>query len=966
MKRIFLIAVVLVALVGISSCSKYETVKGDPMNVKIYTLQNGLKVYMTVNKEEPRIQTYIAVRNGGKNDPSDNTGLAHYLEHIMFKGTESFGTSNYAAEKVLLDQIEELFNIYATKSDPEERKAIYHIIDSLSYAASEIAIPNEYDKLMALIGSQGTNAFTSDDETVYQEDIPSNQIDNWARIQADRFRNLVIRGFHTELEAVYEEYNMYMNEDAQNAIYAMDSVLYKEHPYGSQQVIGTQQHLKNPSITAIKRQKNTMYVPNNIAICASGDFDPDVFVAAIEKYFGDWEPNPSLPEFTYNPEQTITAPVHRDVYGTESEFLLFGWRAPGLKDKENEIGAIASSILSNGKAGLIDLNLNQEQRVLYAGAQLYDRSDYSDFIIQGYPKDGQTLDDVKALILEQVAKLRAGEFNESLIDAAIANIKLSQMNQLESNNRRGLMMVNSFINRTDWADEVTLLERLAKVTKADVVEWAGKYLSDNSYVTVYKHQGVNPKSNKIVAPVITPIATNRDKQSAFLKEISEVQVAPIEPLFVDYQKDLSKSGYQQNVDMLYKQNEKNDIVSVTFRFDLGKSTNPALGMAFDYLSYLGTPTRSAQDIALQEYMIAGSHRFSVADNTLTYSVSGLAEHLGEMLDIVEDLMLNATPNDAILENLKQDELMSRQMSKSNQGNCSSALNKYVFYGPEYIKSVTLTDEQVMGLTSNELLSAVRDILNKQHTILVYGPMDESEAKNILAQHHKCADNPVELVRKYAQKQIVDKSKVIIAPYDSRQLNYIQYSDRGETFSIDDVPAIELFNEYFGGGMNTVVFQEMREARALAYSASAYLSSPSYIDDTYSFYARIGTQNDKLKTAVTAFEQIINDMPQSDKSFQIAKTGLESVLRTNRTTGISVLNSYLNAQELGLTEPLDKLVYDKLADMTMDDLVSCQEKWVKGRTYIYGILGDPNDLDLDYLKTLGPVEQITTDELFGYK
>ena len=212
---------------------------------------------------------------------------------------------------------------------------------------------------------------------------------------------------------------------------------------------------------------------------------------------------------------------------------------------------------------------------------------------------------------------------------------------------------------------------------------------------------------------------------------------------------------------------------------------------------------------------------------------------------------------------------------------------------------------------------------------------------------------------------MENSKVIIAPYDSRQFNYIQYSDRGETFSMEDVPSIELFNEYFGGGMNTVVFQEMREARALAYSAGAYLSSPSYLDDTYSFYARIGSQNDKLKAAVEAFDLIINEMPESDKSFQIAKAGLESVLRTSRTTGMSVLNSYLNAKELGLKEPLAKAIYDKLSGMTMTDVVACQQKWVKGRTYIYGILGDASDLDLKFLGTLGTVEQVSLDDIFGY-
>ena len=966
MRKLSLFAVAALMLLGVVSCSKYETVKGDPMKAKIYTLDNGLKVYMTVNKEQPRLQTYIAVRSGGKNDPSDNTGLAHYLEHIMFKGTENFGTSDYAAEKPLLDQIEEQFNIYRTKTDPQERLAIYHIIDSLSYAASEISIPNEYDKLMSVIGSQGTNAFTSEDLTCYQENISSNQIDNWARIQADRFKNLVIRGFHTELEAVYEEYNMYLNEDVENALYAMDSVLYKHHPYGLQQVIGTQEHLKNPSISAIKKQKATMYVPNNIAICVSGDFDPDEFVATIEKYFGDWEPNPSLPEFKYEQEEPINAPVVRNVYGTEAEFVLMGWRCPGEKEKESEIGGIVNSILTNGKAGLIDLDLNQQQKVLAAGSELYDRIDYTDFLMQGYAKDGQTMEEVKDLLLAEVAKLRSGEFDESLIEAAIANIKLRQMRQLESNSSRAMQFVNSFIKGSDWAEEVGMLERLAKVTKADVVEWANKYLSENSYVVVYKHQGVNPKSNKIVAPAITPIATNRDKQSAFLTEISGIEVAPIEPEFVDYEKDLSKSEFSKGIEMLYKKNENNDIVMTTFRFDIGNSTDPALGFAFDYLSYLGTPTRSAEELALEEYTIAGNHSFIVNDNTMTVSVNGLAENLGQMLDIVEDLMLNAIPDEDILNNLKADELMARQMSKANQNSCSRALNSYVMYGPEYIKSVTLSDDKVMALTSDELLSMVKDIFNKQHKILFYGPQNETEAKAIIAEHHKYSADPEKLVKKYTKKLVVNEPKVIIAPYDSRQFNYIQYSDRGETFSMDDVPAIELFNEYFGGGMNTIVFQEMREARALAYSAGAYLSSPSYTDDTYCFYARIGSQNDKLKAAVEAFDLIINDMPESDKSFQIAKAGLESVLRTSRTTGMSVLNSYLNAQELGLTEPLSKVVYDKLADMTMADVVACQQKWIKGRTYIYGILGDSKDLDIKYLKTLGTIEEVSLDEIFGYK
>ncbi len=327
MKRILFPAVIAIMALA-ASCSqyRYETVANDPLGTKIYTLDNGLKVYMSVNKETPRIQTYIAVKVGGKNDPSETTGLAHYFEHLMFKGTEQFGTSDYAAEKPMLDEIESLFEVYRKTSDETERNSIYRRIDSISYEASKLAIPNEYDKLMSLIGAGGTNAFTSQDMTVYVEDIPSNQIENWARIEADRFKHPVIRGFHTELETIYEEKNMSLTQDSRKIWEALDAALFPNHPYGTQTVLGTQEHLKNPSITNVKNYHRTWYVPNNMAICLSGDFDPDKMVEVIEKYFGDMQPNPELPVLDFQQEEPIESPVVREVSGPEAETIMIGWR----------------------------------------------------------------------------------------------------------------------------------------------------------------------------------------------------------------------------------------------------------------------------------------------------------------------------------------------------------------------------------------------------------------------------------------------------------------------------------------------------------------------------------------------------------------------------------------------------------------------------------------------------------------
>ena len=269
MKIKFLLSACLVALAMGTQAKdyQYKTFAGDLTKTRIYTLDNGLKVYLSVNPEKPRIQTYIAVRTGSKNDPAETTGLAHYLEHLMFKGTLQFGTNNAVAEAPLLDQIEQRYEAYRKLTDPAVRKQAYHEIDSVSQVAAQYFIPNEYDKLMAAIGARGTNAFTSDDVTCYTEDIPSNEVENWAKIQSDRFQHMVIRGFHTELEAVYEEYNIYLTDDNDKVFSALGKKLTPTHPYGTQTTIGTQDHLKNPSITNIKNYFNKWYVPNNVAIC---------------------------------------------------------------------------------------------------------------------------------------------------------------------------------------------------------------------------------------------------------------------------------------------------------------------------------------------------------------------------------------------------------------------------------------------------------------------------------------------------------------------------------------------------------------------------------------------------------------------------------------------------------------------------------------------------------------------------
>lgn len=966
MKRFLTLAVLITAMLT-AACSKYkyETVAGDPIGARIYTLDNGLKVYMAVNDEEPRIQTYIAVRVGGKNDPAETTGLAHYFEHLMFKGTPSFGTQDYAAEKPMLDEIEQLFEQYRRTTDEAERKAIYHVIDSISYEASKIAIPNEYDKLMSAIGATGTNAYTSQDVTCYVENIPSNQIENWARIEADRFMNPVIRGFHTELETIYEEKNMSLTRDSRKVWEALDAALFPNHPYGKQTVLGSQEHLKNPSITNVKNYHKTYYVPNNMAICLSGDFDPDEMIATIDKYFGQMQPNPALPALQFEPEQPITTPVVKEVFGLEAENVTIGWRTGGATSEDADVMALVGDILTNGKAGLFDLNLNQQQKVLSAFASAGTQPDYGTVMLQGRPKTGQSLDEVRDLMLAEVEKLRKGEWDEALLEASINNYKAQMMQYLDSNEGRADMFVDTFVNGEEWADVVGLLDRLSKITKEQIVAWANEKLGAENYAIIYKRQGKDLNEQKIAKPAITPIVTNRDKQSAFLTEIQNSKVKPIEPLFFDPTTDLKRFTTANGIEVYYKKNTTTDLFAMTYLYDTGVEADPTLSVAFDYLDYLGTTSRTADELAVELYGLASSFRPRVGGSRSYVMFNGLSESMAETMQLYEDWVANTVPDDAILEGVKADEMKSRANAKHNQSQNFSALRRYATYGGDYVQRITLKNSDLQALTSQQLLDAVKRFVAKKHRVLYYGPMNEQEVEQMLTQYHAVAEHPEVPVYSLPQPRTTDRSEVILAQYDAKQLYYLQFSNRGELFDVQSDPEVALYNSYFGGGMNAIVFQEMREARGLAYSAQAYLGEPSHCSIPYTYTAFIATQNDKMQQAIEAFDEIINEMPESEAAFEIAKKSLIEVIRTSRATKTAALWTAVSFEDLGIAEDRYKAIFEKVQGMTLADVKAAQEKWVKDRNYVYAILGDIQDLDLNYLKTLGPIRTVSQEEIFGY-
>ena len=944
---------------------KYQTVAGDAMQSRIYTLDNGLKVYLSVNKEKPRIQTYIAVRTGSKNDPAETTGLAHYLEHLMFKGTKQFGTNNPEAEKPLLDEITSRYEEYRLIKDPELRKQKYHEIDSVSQVAAKYFIPNEYDKLMATIGAEGTNAFTSYDVTCYTEDIPSNEIENWAKIQSDRFQNMVIRGFHTELEAVYEEYNIGLSNDMNKCFDALMAKAFPNHPYGTQTVIGTQDHLKNPSIVNIENYFKKWYVPNNVAVCMAGDFDPDKTIALIDKYFGQWKPGNDVRQPVFPKLKALTAPVDTTVVGQQAETVWMAWSAEKAASLQCDTLDVIGDMLSNGKAGLFDLNLNQTMKVQSAQAGLETLQDYSGFLLIGTPKQGQELKEVRELMRGEIEKLKRGEFSDDLLPSVINNKKLNYFRSLDNNRNRVSRFLDAFINGIEWEQEVKKLDRMSGITKQQIVAFANRFFTDG-FVTVYKVQGIDSLQKKIDKPAITAIPTNRDQVSQFVKDIQNAKVEPIQPQFLDFQKDLTVSKTRRGLPLLYKQNTTDGLFYLTFRYDFGHEDDNRYDVASNYLNYLGTDKLTATQVKQQFYKMACNMRVNVNGDAINIHLSGLSENMPQALALMEDVLTNAKVDEDAYKQYVELILKDREDAKKDQRTCFDYLYYYAVYGPHNLRRSDMTAEQLRQTSPKVFTDLLKNISGYEHTVLYYGPLSEKQLSDVIGKLHKTGKKlaPAPQGEAFAM-QMTPQNEIWIAPYEAKNIYMRMFHNEGRAWNPDKQGVTTLFNEYYGGGMNGIVFQELREARGLAYNAFALYNRPGRKGETESFYTHIITQNDKMMDCVRQFHEILDNMPQSEAAFQIAKDAAIKQLASQRTTKFSILNAYINAQRLGLNYDINEKIYRLLPSLQLKDIVDFEQQNMGHKPYRYVILGDEKELDIKALEQIAPVRRLSLEEIFGY-
>ena len=944
----------------------YEYVTNDPLNVRIYTLKNGLKVYLSQYKNAPRIQTQIAVKAGGKNDPANNTGLAHYLEHIMFKGSSDFGTLDWKKESTYLDSIESMFAHYGTLADPTQRTDYYKLIDKVSNEASQFAIPNEYDKMLSEMGAQGTNAYTTEDRTVYINDIPTNQIESWLQVEGNRFRKIVPRLFHTELEAVYEEKNRSLDNDYWKTYETLYAAIFPKHQYGTQTVIGTIDHLKNPSITEIKKYFETYYRPNNVAICLSGDLDYEKTIGLIEKYFGDWKPNEQLPVWTRTEENPITSPVLREIYGPEAEWVNLGFRFKGRSSDDFKLLTLTDMILANSQAGLIDINLKQQQKVLDPYSYVNFMNDYCIHTFNGRPREGQNLDDVKKLLLEQIELLKKGEFEDWLIEATINDLKKSKLQGSEQNWSRSNDLVLAFTNNIPWDKYISEVDDLRKFTKADIVKFANDNYKDN-YVAVYKRTGKDTVAQQVVKPSITKVTMNKENKSQFHETVLKNKVEKIQPVFLDYDKDITKLKMNKDVEVLYTPNTENDLFGMYYLSDVGSNNDPMLKIAVEYLQYIGTDEMSAEDFKKEFYKLGCNFGVYAAEDQTYLTLSGLNENMEKALQLFEKLLANPKPDDEALKKMVDGIFKKREDSKKDKGTIMfEGLISYGLYGAESPFTNVLSNKELREVKAEELVKLITNFSKTEHRVLYYGPEKGERLVTLLNQYHILPEklNPVPPAKEY-KMQDVSKSAVYWADYDMVQ-EEIMFLSKGELYDKERIPISRMFNEYFGGSMSSPVFQELREAQGLAYAAFAFYGTPDKPTENDYFYAYIGTQADKQPEAMSAMQKLLMDFPKSEGGFEIARNAILNQIESERITKADILFNYESARKKGVNYDLRKDVYDKTQKFTLNDVTAFQQQYVKGKNFNVVLIGDKDKINFKALNPYGTVRELTLDEIFGYE
>jgi len=670
-----------------------------------------------------------------------------------------------------------------------------------------------------------------------------------------------------------------------------------------------------------------------------------------------------VPAFEGAAEQPIKGPVVKEVSGPEPESIEIGFRLPGIHSRDYLLLTVFNRLLYNGRAGVIDLNLNQSQMVRDGYSSVWGLNDYAIHFLGASPREGQSLSEVQKLLLDQVEAMKQGEFfGEQDIDAVINNMEISQVKRYESNSGRVYHMLSSFVEKAKWIEKVGFFQELRKITKEEIVAFANANYSGNCVIGK-KLTGEKDQVSKVMKPPITAVEVNREASSPFLDEIKNRPNSKISPLFLDYSRDIQI--LDGPAPLHYVRNAENSLFTMYYILDMGETHDKLLPIAIRYLKYLGTSEMTSEKIQKEFYQLGSSFDIFTDERQVYVYTRGLDRNFEATLKLFEDVLKNCVANETALQNLIADILKERSDAKLTNWNITWAMQEYGTYGARNPYNDILSEAELKKIESGQLIRRIQELTSYKHRVLYYGPMESAQLSEHIRTYHKIPDqlNNIPDVVPYEFVERTGK-KVYFVNYDMVQAE-IFWVANSTSWNPEMLPVIELFNEYYGGSMSSVVFQTIRESKALAYSTYSEFSSPELPAEPFTVIAYVGTQADKMTDAINGMNELLNQMPESAKLLSGSKDAIRNRIDSERIARTGILFNYEEAMKMKLNKDIREDIYNQVNGLSFEQVKSFHEKYIAGENYTLLVIGSREQVNLDELKKFGDVEELTLETLFGY-
>jgi len=933
-----------------SNGREYITVIGGPIDTRLYELSNGIKVYINQNQNETKIETAIGVKVGSSNDPIGSKGAFNIIRKLMFKGTHKIGTKNWDKESVLLNEISSLLELRKIEKDTVARKTILNKISKFSQKASKYSIHNEYKSIITSIGGSNLSSFIDYGRTVFKCIIPSNELENWIKIERERFSNMVPREFINTIKTTENYFVSYKKNDVQQASDKLLELIWKNSNNTYYSPYGNGEFINNPSIKLLEDLYRKYYIANNIGICISGNVDFEKTIDLLEKYWGDFKKGNI--ENNIFKKKRITEVKEKTIYGDKDELVLFGYQFDGFDSIDHRYVMMIDLLLVNWQAGLIDLNLNQQQKVQLASCSPLFFRDIGIHFFLGQPTVGQTLEDVKKKILSQIELIKEGQFPDWLISAIKKKIILEEQNDFATNG-----IVNDFISaftmERNWINSFKYTEAIKKITKEEVVEFAKKYYKDN-YIVIYKRKSKSDKSVKTYYDNIKKYESISKEHSKFYKIIQENKVKAFKPVFLDYNKQITKSCLKQGLLFDYVKNTKNDMFQLSFISKLNKESAKYLSYAFDYLYFVGTDIYTPSGLKEEFFKNGLDIDFVYNNNSAGITVRGLNSELKNAIKLINNIVNNSQSDlIAFRKYLKMLKKTKNESLTSYDVNPFGLIN-YAKYGDFKKNPYGASVSEIQKYGPKKLLNMVKDLFKYEHGIYYFGGESEERVQEFINDYHNTPKKLQKVKIDTTDYNVVlNENKVLYFNKDYKKANFVIFI-KGTKQSIQELPYSFLFNMKYSQLVSKYDIENL-----------SIKLDKAILKGNRNYYIISGTlPYSKITSSIQALLKEIYNPIITDKQIKSLLLNTKKQLETERITQNNIYWQYYFDKLLAVDYDSRRYLYDYVTSVKYEDI---RQKFINADIddkYVLCIVGDKNKLRFSSLDKLGKVKEISAKEFLG--